>query len=396
MVFRENLDFLILTDIRSVALQVPASSRTNANQLCMVTPEKFPSDITGKATIGKANLHNMSKAHHIFFARFVQHRTEFCHNDGFVVFAISIGNSLHRGAEIFRIQVIVARIVVSVARVVQVVGISVELALVEFLYILFKIVVANAKRFGAKNFRLTLDGIVHGIQGFLVTGNFSRFRRFKKRFRISRFHVRFILERNVVRRNTRRDVGIEAPFPPVGKIGIGIGTIGITVCLFQGLIGYGAAILAVEAVAGLKTWRSRPAGHFNFHMVTQTLLGGFHNLDIHRSAISNVRNLEVVLEPVAYAQQRKVEARKSGIEKRFLICRGQIFNPVLVIDAASAKAHNFLRRGVRVYRNRRSRHKRSRNHRGDSHRHFFQHAVLLFFFEDSLFLYLCLAPVAFF
>ena len=348
MVFRENLEAGVVTDVLAAAVEVPACTRANANHLGVVTPEKLPGDVTGEATVGKANLHDLGETEHVLFARFVEHRAEFRHDDGLVALTVNVGDGLHRLAEVFRIEVVVAGVVVSVTGVVKVVGVAVELSCIEFLGILFKVAVADTERFRANQLGLSLHGVIDGVQGFLVTGDFVSFCRFEESFFVIGFHVRFVLERNIVRRDACGLVGFEALLPPVGKITVDVFAIRVAVRGLERVLALDllSVHFTVQVAARLELCRSRPAGHLDFHVVAEAGLGGLDDVDVVLDFCD-----VFVLVPVTHAEQRNVKTRECGVEKGFLVCCGEVLDPALVVNACATETRNFLGCCARIDRN---------------------------------------------
>ena len=202
----------------------PAVARAHADELTVLfAPEEFPGDITVQLAARESDLHNMSQAEHVLLTYCAFHRAEFRHDDGLVVAAVALGDGAHRFAEVFRVQVVRARVVVAVASVVQVVGLAVEILVVEGLGVFFKIVVADAERFGTDDFRRICkraDGVTHGLEGLLVACDFARFGGVEERFFVIRFHVGFVLQADVIGGDTHLFVGLQRRFPPVGEFAI--------------------------------------------------------------------------------------------------------------------------------------------------------------------------------
>ena len=106
---------------------------------------------------------------------------------------------------------------------VQVVGVAVEVLVVESLRVLFEVVVTDAKRFRTENFRRVCkraDGIAHSLEGLLVTSDFPRFGRFEQSLFVIGFHVGFVLQADVVGSDPHLFVRLQRSFPPVGEFTI--------------------------------------------------------------------------------------------------------------------------------------------------------------------------------
>ena len=219
MVFRVDVELCFGT-------AAPAIARAYADELAVLfAPEKFPGDVGVELAARKADLHDVCKAEHVLFAHGIFHRAEFRHDDWLCVAAIVLADGGHRFAEVFRVQVVRAGIVVAIACMVQVVGVAVEIVVVESLCVFFKVVVANAERFWSEDFRRIGERthrIAHSLECLLVTGNFTCFGGFKQSFFVGRFHIGFVLEADVVRDDSHLFVGLQGGFPPVGKFAIDV------------------------------------------------------------------------------------------------------------------------------------------------------------------------------
>ena len=113
---------------------------------------------------------------------------------------------------------------------VQVVGITVNILVIESLCILFEIVVTDAERFRSENLRRVCkrtDGIAYGLESLFVACNFTSFGGFKQGFFVFGFHVRFVLQTDIVGNNAHLFVSLQRSLPPVSEFAIDILAVGI-------------------------------------------------------------------------------------------------------------------------------------------------------------------------